>query len=204
MIIRKFRNDHAFRINATTTANTAINGVYAVGNLVFGIINSSYWFITMGAYFLVLCGMRIGCISALHSKNEKKIYVGRLVGLLLIFMCITLIGSVILSDRQDVITPVHKIIMIAIAAFTTVKTTIAIVNVIKARKIGNPIWSAIRNISCADTAVSILTMQRSMLVSFGEMETGTIKLMNLLTGIAVCIFVLVLGVRLFKKKSVKQ
>lgn len=203
MIIKQLKNDRAFRINAITTTNTIINGLYAVGNLVFGIINSSYWFITMGAYFLVLCGMRICCISALHSKNEKKIYVGRLVGLLLIFLCITLIGSVILSDRQDVITPIHKIIMIAIAAFTTAKTTMAVVNIIKVRKTGNAIWTAIRNISCADAAVSILTMQRSMLVSFGEMETGTIKLMNLLTGIAVCIFVLVLGVRLLKKRKTK-
>lgn len=96
----------------------------------------------------------------------------------------------------------HKIIMIAIAAFTTVKTTIAIVNIVKIKNIGNPIWVAIRNISCADAAGSILTMQRSMLASFGGMDIGTIRLMNMLTGIGICIIVFFLGIRLLRRKSV--
>lgn len=202
MIIDSIKKDKDFRINITTLFSTIINGTYAIGNLVLGIIGGSYWFITTGSYFLVLCFMRLGCISALRSKNEKKIYVGRLVGLLLIFLCIVLVGSVILSDRLDVVKPTHKIIMIAIAVFTTVKTTMAIVNIIKVRNTGNPIWVAIRNISCADAAGSILTMQRSMLVSFGEMDVSTIRLMNLLTGAGVCLIVLLLGIRLLKRKRV--
>lgn len=202
MIIDSLKKDKAFRINATTLISTIINGTYAIGNLVLGIVNGSYWFITTGAYFLILCGMRAGCISALRSKNEKKIYVGRLVGLLLIFLCVVLVGSIILSDRLDVAKPMHKIIMIAIAAFTTVKTTMAIVNIVKVRNTGNPIWIANRNISCADAAGSILTMQRSMLVSFGSMDIGTIRLMNMLTGIGICIIVFFLGIRLLRRKSV--
>lgn len=202
MIIDSFKKDKAFCINFTTLLSAIINGTYAVGNLLLGIVGGSYWFITIGVYFLVLCFMRLGCISALRSKNEKKIYVGRLVGLLLIFLCVVLVGSIILSDRLDVVSPVHKIIMIAIAAFTTTKTTMAIVNIVKVRNTGNPIWVAIRNISCADAAGSILTMQRSMLVSFGSMDIGTIRLMNLLTGIGVCILILFLGIRLLKRKTV--
>lgn len=201
MIIDSIKKDKALRINITTLFSTVINGAYAIGNLVLGIVGGSYWFITTGAYFLILCGMRVGCISALRSKNAKKIYVGRLVGLLLIFLCVVLIGSIVLSDRLDVVSPVHKIIMIAIAAFTTAKTTMAIVNIVKVRNTGNPIWIAIRNISCADAAGSILTMQRSMLVSFGSMDVDTIRLMNLLTGIGVCILVLFLGIRLLKRKT---
>lgn len=201
MILESLKKDKSFRINVTTMLSTIINGMYAVGNLALGIINDSYWFITIGAYFLFLCAMRMGCVSALYSKNEKKIYVGRLVGLLLVFLCVVLVGSIILSDRLDVVKPVHKIVMIAIAAFTTLKTTMAIVNIVKVRKTGNPIWAAIRNISCADAAGSILTTQRAMLVSFGDMEVGTIKLMNLLTGIGICIVVLFLGVRSLKRKS---
>ena len=201
MIIESLKKDKELRINITTLISTIINGTYAIGNLVLGIVGSSYWFITTGAYFLFLCGMRVGCISALHSKNEKRIYVGRLVGLLLIFLCVVLIGSIILSDRLDVVKPIHKIVMIAIAAFTTAKTTMAIVNIVKVRKTGNPIWAAIRNISCADATGSILTTQRSMLVSFGGMEVSTIRLMNLLIGAGVCLIVLLLGIRLLKRKG---
>ncbi|MBQ7125030.1 MAG: hypothetical protein IJO00_01570 [Clostridia bacterium] len=204
MIIESLKKDKAFRINFITLLSSVINGMYALGNLVLGIMSGSYWFITSGAYFLALCVMRAGCISALRSKNEKKLRVGRLVGLLLIFLCIVLVGSIILSDRLDVVKPMHKILMIAIAAFTTAKTTVAIVNIVKVQKTGNPIWIAIRNISCADAAGSILTMQRTMLISFGEnMEISRIKLMNLLTGIGVCLIVLFLGVRLLRKNKNK-
>ena len=204
MMIEAFRKDKAFRINVTTALSTLINGAYAAGNLVLGVINRSYWFITMGVYFLTLCVMRLGCISALHSKNEKKIYVGRLVGLLLLFLCIVLGGSIVLSDRLDIIQPVHPIIMIAISAFTTAKTTMAVVNIVKVRKTGKPIWIAIRNIGCADAAGSILTMQRSMLITFGGMEYSAIRLMNLLTGIGTCVLVLFLGIRLFTVKPLQE
>lgn len=204
MIIDKLRKNQGFRLSFITTASFLFNGAYAIGNFSLGFINDSYWFITMGAYFLTLCLARIGCASALRSKNEKKIYVSRLVGLLFIILCIVLAGSVILSDRLDVVKPMGKIIMIAIAAFTTAKTTVAAVNIVKARKSGNAIWVAIRNISCADAAASILTMQRTMLVTFGEMALYTVRLMNILTGAGVCIFVLALGILSFKAPVNKE
>lgn len=199
-MIKKARS---LRIHTSTLLSTVINAAYAIGNLALGILDDSYWFLTTGAYFLVLCLMRMGCLSALGSKNEKKIYVGRLVGLLLMFLCVTLVSSMILSDQLDVVRPMHRIVMIAIAAFTTAKTTMAIINIVKAKRTGNPIWIAIRNISCADAAGSILTMQRSMLVTFGEMEVGTVRLMNLLTGIGVCTVVFLLGIRLFLNRNRK-
>lgn len=202
MMIDSLRKDQSLRINVMTALSTIINGFYAVGNLAFGLINGSFWFVTIGAYFLVLCAMRAGCISALRSKNEKKIYAGRLVGLLLILMCIVLAGSVVLSDRLDVIKPVHRIVMIAAAAFTTAKAAIAVINVVKARKSGNSIWFAIRNITCADAAGSVLSMQRSMLVSLGDMDAGGIRLLNLLTGIGTCAVVLLLGIILLRRRPV--
>lgn len=42
-----------------------------------------------------------------------------------------------------------------------------------------------------------------MLVSFGEMERGKMRLMNTLTGAAVCLFVFALGVVMIVKGGLK-
>ena len=199
MNIRETMSDQAARTRMLTAISLIINVSYALGNIAFGLFEASYWFITLGAYFAVLAITRGACMSARRSKSEKKIYIGRLVGLLLIFLCLTLIGSVILSDRLDVIKPTNEIVMIAIAAFTTFKTTLAVINTVKERKGGDPVLIALRNVSCADAAGSILSMQRSMLESFGDMPIGTVKLMNLLTGIGACLFILVIGAMSLRK-----
>ena len=88
-----------------------------------------------------------------------------------------------------------------IFTYTTIKTTNAVINVVNVKKTGNPIWIALRNISCVDAAAAILSMQRTMLVSFGDMEVDTIRLMNILTGIGVCLLVLFLGIKLMLKSN---
>lgn len=79
--------------------------------------------------------------------------------------------------------------MITIATYI-----VAIVKAIKQHKNPSPLLAVVRNIGYAEAAVSILTLQRSMLVSFGAMDKATIKLMNSLTGAAVCLFILSLGI----------
>lgn len=200
-MINQIKNDKAYRLNVVTILSLIINIAYSIGNIALGIINHSYWFITMGAYFIILSIMRSLCLNALRAKNEDPKDIGRTTGILFMVLCVVLIGSIILSDRMDVVKPVHQIIMLTIATYTTVKTTLAIINIIHVKKTENPIWIALRNISCADAIAAILSMQRSMLVSFGAMDVGTIKLMNLFTGIAVCIFVLILGLKFIIKRK---
>ena len=69
-----------------------------------------------------------------------------------------------------------------------------------AKKAGaGTVLKTVSEISAAEAAVSVLTLQRSMLVSFGSMESEEILIMNILTGTAVWIFVLTLGFALIIK-----
>ena len=92
--------------------------------------------------------------------------------------------------------------MITIATYTFYKVVLAIINTVKVRKENSLLLSSIRNIGCADAAVSILSLQRSMLVSFGAMEREDIFLMNVLTGAGVFLIIVLLGIALIVK-SVK-
>ena len=90
--------------------------------------------------------------------------------------------------------------MVTIATYTFTKITIAIIGMVKVKRSASSVLKALRNISLADACVSIYTMQRSMLVSFPGMEASEILLLNIFTGTAVWIVVLILGINLIGGK----
>ena len=94
--------------------------------------------------------------------------------------------------------------MIAIATYTFSKITVAIIGTAKAKHCISPVTMTLRNISLADAFVSIYSMQRSMLVSFPGMKPEEIQLFNILTGTAVWIIVLFLGINLIGGKRVNM
>ena len=96
----------------------------------------------------------------------------------------------------------HMIVMLTIAAYTFTKNTFAIINLVKMRKGSSARLIALRNISLADSCVSIFALQRSMLVSFPGMADGDIRIMNAVFGSVICIIVFILGYNL--KHKIKQ
>lgn len=117
-------------------------------------------------------------------------------------MTLPLVGTVVLATVQDRGTVYSKIVMITIAVYAFTKITLASVNLAKSRRSASLKVKTLRNISFADAFVSIFSLQRSMLVSFGELAEGTIRIMNIATGSAVCVIVFLLGVNLLRKAKI--
>ena len=105
-----------------------------------------------------------------------------------------------MSAVKDRGTAFDVIVMITIATYTFTKITISIIGMVKAKRSASPVLKILRNISLADACVSIYTMQRSMLVTFPGMEAAEILLLNIFTGTAVWIVVLLLGINLIGGK----
>jgi hypothetical protein len=137
--------------------------------------------------------------TVLKSK-EKDGFIVRFTGIMLILLSLPLAGSVILSFLKDRGTVFHMIVMLAIATYTFTKITLATMNWIKARRSTSSKLVTLRNISFADAFVSVFSLQRSMLVSFEGMTEAEIRIMNVATGIAVCIIVFLLGLNLLNIK----
>ena len=181
-----------------------MNILYAAGNSIFGFSTHSWWFITIGAYHTVLAITRFSVlqikrISKDHADTEA--FAKRITGILLIVLSTCIIGINILSAIKDRGTEFHEIIMITIATYTFTKITIAIIGMVRAGRTTSPVIKTLRNISLADACVSIYTMQRSMLVTFPGMEQTEIQLLNILTGTAVWITVMILGINLSGGKN---
>ena len=123
-----------------------------------------------------------------------------LIVLSMLSFCI--VGVNVLSASKEHGAAFHEIIMISIAAYTFSKITIAIIGMVKAKRSVSPALKTLRNISLADACVSVYTMQRSMLASFPGMQAAEILLFNVLTGTAVWIIVLFLGINLIGGKRI--
>lgn len=187
----------------------ALNLLYAFYHAALGIINQSVWFITMCAYYIVLSTMRLSAVLCERKNrdtpsNDIEYFVMKLCGVLLILLNFVLAGAIYISLSQNIATKYEEIVMITIAAYTFYKITMTVIKAVKHRKNPSPLLSVIHSISYAEVAASVLTLQRSMLVSFDGMSDTEIHTMNTLTGSAVCLFVLILGISLIIKGAKRK
>ena len=181
----------------------AFNVAYALGNCMIGFLSPSWWFITVGAYYTVLAITRFSVLQVRRKASgnyDTELFARRITGILLVVLSFCIVGVNILSAVKDRGAAFHKIVMITIATYTFTKITISIIGMVKAKRSASPALKTLRNISLADACVSVYTMQRSMLVSFPGMEAAEIVLLNIFTGTAVWIAVLLLGINLIGGK----
>lgn len=205
---KKLVSSQRHRIILSATLAFAFNLLYAIYHCVLGILNLSFWFIAMCAFYGILAIMRFSAIlcERNHQKlpdNVTELFVMKLSGVLLVILSIVLATVSYISLLQNIAAKHGEIIMITIATYTFYKITMAIVKAVKQHKNTSPLLKTIRNIGYAEVAASILTLQRSMLASFGSMSAGNIHFMNAVTGAAVCLFVLILGLSMIAKSMKK-
>ena len=184
------------RILKLALASLSFNVAFATYHLVMGSITGSWWLLTLGSYYLALSTVRFVVLRA----NSHDRFITNFTGWMLIILSIPLAGTVLLSIVQDRGYRLHMIVMIAIAAYTFTKITVATINLIKSRRSTSATLVVLRNITFADAFVSIFALQRSMLVSFEGMSEEEIVIMNGALGSTVCILVFLLGISLLRRK----
>ena len=196
---RRFIQEQRFRAVFSAAVGLLANIMYAIYHGALGVVNQSLWFVTMFAYYMILSSMRFSAVlcewkhKSLASEDTEY-FVAKLCGGLLVLLSFVLGGVVYISLSQNVAVKHHEIVMITIATYTFYKITVAVIRAIKQRNNTVPLLVVIRTIGYAEVAASLLTLQRSMLISFGSMDNEDIALMNSLTGISVCLFILLLGI----------
>ena len=193
----------AIKLLRNPYTSLAFNAAYALGNCIIGFLTYSWWFITVGAYYTVLSITRFSVLLIKQKASgdyENELFARRITGILLVVLSLCIVGVNIMSAVKDRGTAFHEIVMITIATYTFTKITIAIIGMVKARHSASSVLKTLRNISLADACVSICTMQRSMLVSFPGLDAAEILLLNIFTGTAVWIVVLLLGINLIGGK----
>ncbi len=193
------------KVLSSPNFSLAFNFVYAVLNCVIGFTSLSWWFVTLGAYYAVLAISRFSVLQVGRKSGgdiSLENFAKKITGILAVVLSFCFVGIVTLSVVEKRGTVFHEIVMIAIATYTFTKVVLAIIGIVKAKKTTSPVLKTLRNISLADAFVSVYTLQRSMLVSFPGMNDNEIQLFNILTGTAVWIILLLLGINLIGGRCV--
>lgn len=196
---RRIVGEQRFRMVLTAALGFLLNLLYALYHGMLGVIGMSVWFITMCAYYTVLGTMRLSAVlcerrGGAAASDDTEYFVMKLSGVLLVLLSLVLAAVNYISLSQNITAIYGEITMITIAAYTFYKITMAVIRAVRQRKNPSPLLAVIRTISYAEVAASVLTLQRSMLVSFGAIDSAKVRLMNALTGAGICLFVLMLGI----------
>ncbi len=199
----RFLEDYTFRTILTTMPSFLINVAYTIYNGILGVMNQSVWFVTMAVYYSLLGIMRYRAVSTgreisrLENPDqirERELSVIKTDGILLLILNVALSGVILLTIAQDTAKRYPEVVVISIATYTFYKITMAVVNMVKVRKMRSPVLITIRNIGVADALVSMLTLQATMLASFQGSGSLDVNRMNAVTGMVVCVLILALGV----------
>ena len=180
----------------STWFSLLFNLLFSGYHILFGVIEHSWWLFTLGIYYVILGAVRCAVILTERSGRFVAVFAGSM----LMILSAPLVGITVLAVIEDRGTVFHEIVMITIAVYAFSKITLAVIKLVKSRQYCSAKESALRNISLAAAFVSIFSLQRSMLVSFGGMTAEGIRIMNGATGIGVCILVFWMGLHLVRKQ----
>lgn len=175
---KKWRDDAHLRIQISLYGALIWNTAYALLQLGMGFWHKSFWFCSLAGYYILLAVMRFFLLrhTSRHNAREKmleELRKYRACGVVFLIMNLSLSLMVFFMIYWNRTFIHHEITTITLATYTFTSMTFAIINIIKYRKFGSPVYSASKAISLAAACVSMLTLESTMITTFGN---GTMSL----------------------------
>jgi len=203
--LKQWFSDVHLRMNVSLYGSLIWNITFAIFQLGLGFYHKSFWFYSMFTYYVMLGVMRFFLLN--HTRKyklneqteiETKKYI--VSGWLLLFMNIALLVIVFFMVYWNRTFNHHMITTIAIASYTFLTFTFSIINLIKYRKYKSPVYSAAKSISFINGCVSMLTLETTMLTTFGQNESLLFnKIMLSATGVVVIGFAITIAIIMIVK-----
>lgn len=203
--IQKWFSDVHLRMNVSLYGSLVWNIAYALFQLVLGFYYKSFWFYSMFAYYIILGIMRFFLIkhTRKYKPNEEAVFELKksiLCGWLLIIMNLALAVMIFFIVYLNKTFNHDMITTIAMAVYTFFTFTFAIVNLVRYRKYNSPVYSSAKTITLIACAVSMLTLETTMLTTFGTGENPLFsQIMLSLTGVGVICFALTMAIIMIVK-----
>lgn len=193
----RYMTDAAFKVRISLYTSLVINLVYSAFNLASGIYYRSLWIGAIAVYYILLSVIRFVLLYHMQRKRDAGLIAEyrsyRVAAVLMMLINLTLSGIVLNMIVVEKTPAVSDVFVITNAAYTFYVLTVSIIDLIKYRKYKSPVMSAAKAIRFAQALVSLLSLEASMLVQFGDDEAFR-KLMLALTGAGVCVIVVSMSV----------
>ncbi len=203
----KYIGDLAFRGSVSIYQGMMVNFLYVVFRIFVGIRYASVWFLTIAIYYLLLGIMRLSLIlSYRNMKSELRCY--RRTAWLLFLLNIPMGGMILLMVLTDSGYSYPGYVIYLSALYTFYMVILAIVNLVKFRKLGSPILSAAKVLNFVAALMSLLGLQTAMISQFSTEGEDFRRRMNAITGGGVWFSVILIAVYMLlhsrKMKEVKS
>ncbi len=210
-IYGKLKNDYKLKSFIFLSISFIVSIAFMLYNLFMGLYFNLPFNIAICPYYVCLIILKlIVLLFEKINRNDKDIdekrlnFVKVLSGFLLIadFLIVAPIVLMVLLQRQ---VDIGTVPAIAVAAFTTYKVTIAIINYRKTVKINHPSLRILRVINILDAIVSILTLQNTLIMTFGDAtEMLTLTSYTNLGLIALMVSITIIFIFKLKKEKTSQ
>ena len=207
-------SNYSFRTVVFFVISFAINAGFAIFNGVMGIVTHSVWYGIMACYYIFLSALRGGLLYGSYKTRKLaagdddamavyKLKMYRLCGISLFVLELALAAAVTLMILSERPTAYSEIMAITSAAYTFYKIIFAIINIRKVNRLHDPMLQSYRNINLTDAAVSLLSLQVTLVAVFSDGQTAEMNTLNAITGFAVCVLTIVLGVLMIVNATIR-
>ena len=203
----RFMTDMKFRTHVSLYGSLGVNLLYVTLNVVLGFLYHTAWFFVLAFYYTILAVMRFLLLrfvnrTGIGNDRFRELRRSRLCGYILLTVNLALSGAVLMILYQNKGYEYHGILIYVMAAYTFYITTLAIINLIKYRKLGSPVMSMTKIINMAAALVSMLSLETAMFSQFGkDMSNENKQIFIMLTGAGVSIVIVTMSVYSIVKNS---
>ncbi|MBQ8140683.1 MAG: hypothetical protein IJ038_03190 [Clostridia bacterium] len=203
--VQILQNDARLRVKISLYGSLLWNTAYAIFQLGLGFLHSTFWYYSMAGYYICLAVMRFFLLryTRVYSPGEKmetELKKYRLCGWSFLIMNLALTAIIFFMVYWNRTFEHHEITTITMAAYTFTAFTVAIVNIVKYSKYNSPVFSASKAINLAAACVSMLTLETTMLTTFGaDGDTNMNRWMLGVTGIVISAFIVCMAIYMIIK-----
>ena len=183
--------------------------LHALFRMLVGLRCASIWFLSIAIYDLLLGVIRLSLILSYWNRNyQTELRCYRRTAWLLFLLNVPMGGMIVLMVLTDsgYSYPGYVIYLSALYTFYTI--ILAIVNLVKFRKLGSPILSAAKVLNFVAALMSMLGLQTAMISQFSTEGENFRRMMNTITGSGVWFAVILTAVYMLlhsrKMKEVKS
>ena len=196
----KWNKDYGFKTLAGAWFSLCLTVIFATYHGYLGMGASSIWHGSICVYYLLLVSVRGMVLYTEHVTRTEDADTQRLrrqkafsiSSAVLLAMNIALVVPISLMVLMQKPTNLGLIPAIAMAAYTTYKITMAIVNMRRSR-VYHPLIHELRTINLIDAFVSILTLQNTLIMVNGG-DAGTNAMLPLSATSSAVIYAVIVGI----------
>ena len=200
------KSDYGVKTLISSTVSAVIGLAFTLYNGFLGIYYSSVWNGAICVYYILLAAIR-GIVVNGQIKAQSGIYCGKryirriylLTHIILLAINIALIVPIAVMIKGNRTVSFGMIPAITVAAYTTYRVTMAVINFKKSRKSKNPLIRELRNINLIDALVSVLLLQNTLIMVNDKGMTESMAVLSIVSSTAIWVLIGVISVVSFAR-----